>query len=302
MYLGSYFSPGAKECFHIKDIRSPILDFGQRDIRDDYDHSNHPYWLWTFRGQLMVISTPYVHGKHFAESPLQLLALVLQLEQLHAEGYFHGDIRGYNVLFRKDAIAGNTEDDKAMEGHRGYLIDFDFAGKQGAESTKYPQGYRWDLPDGFRLGSAGDTIMAQHEWFGLKHILFRLHYMVPPIGTSVALYRKMETFLFRFATDGAPTEAEIKDLKAFLVEIHQLGWKILPSVNFKLQLQEHGLNVLPGSSAASRTGTNHATGSCEKKSFDELMCYFFGTISSGGQRDETADKPAGPVQNCARES
>jgi hypothetical protein len=185
----------------------------------------------------MVISTPYVQGKHYAESPLQLLALVLQLEQLHSEGYFHGDIRGYNVVFRKEEIVGNNEYDKVLEGHRGCLVDLDFAGKKGAESTKYPKDYRWILPDGLRLGEAGDKITAHHEWYALKHILFELHLMVFPPGASQALLEKRQSLALEFAADGAPTEAEIQVLKEFLAEIHRQGWRILPSDQFKGQLK-----------------------------------------------------------------
>jgi hypothetical protein len=243
VYLGSCLFPTAEKCFQIMDTRSPVLDFGQRDICDiyDFDQSDHPNWLWIFRGQLMVISTPFLHGKHYAESPLQILALVLQLEQLHSEGYFHGNISGYNVIFRKEAIAGNNEYDKVLEGHRAYLIDFDFGGKNGAESTKYLQGYPQTSPDGLHKGKAGGSIVSQREWFALNEILFGCHYTGPPsTGTSLSLRRKWES-LHYFAFDGAPTGAEIQDLKAFLAEIHQLGWKILPSVPFKLRLQGHGL-------------------------------------------------------------
>jgi serine/threonine protein kinase len=264
VYLESYIFPRAKEFFRIKDSERPILNFGKQDFCDDYDHSNDPDWLWKFRGQLMVISTQYLHGKHYAESPLQLLALVLHLEQLHSIGYFHGDIRGYNIVFQKEANVGNKDRDNVLEGHRGYLIDFDFAGNKGAESTKYPRAYQRSLPDGSRLGKAGDKITLHHEWFSLKHILFDLHIMVSPDDPTTALINKRQSLLLKFAADGAPTEAEIQDLKEFLVEIHQHGWKIVPSASFKIQLQEHGLYEQPSSPAVARTGTNHATGSPEK--------------------------------------
>jgi hypothetical protein len=84
------------------DTGGQTLDFGKRLVINNVDHSNRPDWLWAFCGQLRVILTPYLPGKHCAVSPLQLLALVIHLEKLHAEGYFHGDIRGYNVVFQDE--------------------------------------------------------------------------------------------------------------------------------------------------------------------------------------------------------
>jgi hypothetical protein len=174
-----------KECIHFVDTEEHVLGFGKRYMLNDKDHSNVPDWLWKFRGQLRVISTPHLPGKHYAVSPLQLLALVIHLEKLHRGGYFHGDICGYNVVFqdRKERPTYNYQEGNDssfdLQGYSACLIDFDYAGPND-ENLKYPQGYRQTLTDGFRIGEAGDTIVAHHEWVAMRHILFHLHLLVPP--------------------------------------------------------------------------------------------------------------------------
>jgi aminoglycoside phosphotransferase (APT) family kinase protein len=86
------------------------------------DHSYNPGWLWGFRGQLMIISSPLC-GVHYATSVRQLADLAHQLERLHNAGYVHGDFRAFNVIF---------DEEKA------HLIYFDFGGKEGDDSTTYP--------------------------------------------------------------------------------------------------------------------------------------------------------------------
>jgi hypothetical protein len=164
VYL-STFVPDARQRFLVRGAVEPNLEFGQRG---DEDLSNNPDWLWKCRGQLLVISTPYLTGKHYATSPLQLLALVFELEQLHREGYVHGDIRGFNVVFQEGATDRfhPTFDRQGeainfdWQGFRGHLIDYDFAGMKGVDTTTYPTGYQTTLEDGFRLTVRAESTNA----------------------------------------------------------------------------------------------------------------------------------------------
>jgi hypothetical protein len=193
-YLYSGLIEGVEKCIHLKDTKVPRA-FGEQKVQDDDEHRNSAEYLWTFQGQLLIISTPYLQGKHCATAPLQLFALVLELEKLHQNAYVHGNIRGFNVIFQEGVDDECTEtidqEEKiagvCLQGFRGCLIDFDFAGVRGADTTKYPKGYRSPLNDGFRLGNAGEAVAEVHEWQALHHILFYLHEMHPPIGTSEAL-------------------------------------------------------------------------------------------------------------------
>jgi hypothetical protein len=274
-YLNGLVS-GASELFHIKD-HGPILDFGKRE-----NVSNTPYWFWMFRGQLLVISTPYLPGKHYAESPLQLLALVIQLEELHARGGVHGDIRGFNVVFHKEAIVGQDRTNRTfdLEGFRAYLIDFDFAGMDGAD-TKYPVGYQ-HVSDGARRGIAGQPITSHQEWCALRFILFRFHDIDPPLPPPrswkaffsggnpweevYALMCARDKLGKTFALDKFPSASERLELKRFLLKIHKLGWVVSPDCEFKDALQRNGLlGRVQEQSSPSRTAINRATESSAKQ-------------------------------------
>jgi serine/threonine protein kinase len=233
---------------HLKDTKKPLA-FG----RDDNDHTNKPDWLWAFGGQLLVISTPFLQGKHYATSPLQLLALVVQLEELHRNGYVHGDIRGLNVIFREGVkdkftatVCHDGKDIKVdFQGFRGDLIDFDLAGMKGADTTRYPRGYQSRLSDGDRKGASGDTIVEPHEWRGLHYILFDLHRIDAPVGKwtlnnfNIALLR--DNFREYFSLSSAPDHHEIQDLKSFLYKIHREDWSIAPNRKYREMLEDYGL-------------------------------------------------------------
>jgi hypothetical protein len=232
----------------------------------DNDLSHNPHWLWSGEGQLLVVSTPYLIGKHYATNPLQLLALVEEVDNLHRKGYVHGDIRGFNVVFQdgvndESNTATVTLKDKVVEvdlqGFRGRLIDYDFAGKS-VDSPKYPKGFQLVLPDGARAGKAGDTIVEHHDWVGVRSILFRLHTMTPPAANTgeqeienLRLREKQHLLSAKFSS--APTSVEIAELKSFLFSIHIRDWTIEPEFEYRIALRRVGLWKDPGTSPASGT-------------------------------------------------
>jgi hypothetical protein len=64
--------------------------FGERRPRGD-----GPSRMWAESGsRLLVISTPFVEGRHYAESPAEFVPLVDQLRRLHGGGFVHGDNPG----------------------------------------------------------------------------------------------------------------------------------------------------------------------------------------------------------------
>jgi serine/threonine protein kinase len=196
-------------------------------------------WLWERKGQLMIISSPNIKGKHYATSAKQLLGVVKHLEQLHQQACVHGDIRAYNIIF-----AGDT----------GYLIDFDISGLD-KESTRYPEGYNRTLKDGSRRGTEGARIRKWHNWRDLIFILFVLHQVDPPNGAvnpceteqeelqrlrkERALNKEKMFACDTFADKEDPSSADIERVKEFLVQAD--GWNVSPSEDFRTELTERGL-------------------------------------------------------------
>jgi hypothetical protein len=99
-------------------ISNPEQEHGQ-------DLEEHP--LWWSEGKLLVIAAPYREGRHCAQTPAEFEPIISELEKLHKAGFVHGDIRGFNTVFTD------------VPGH-GWLIDFDFGGKEDEATTVYPEG------------------------------------------------------------------------------------------------------------------------------------------------------------------
>jgi thiamine kinase-like enzyme len=66
----------------------------------------------------VVFETPFREGRHVAKKPG--ISCQLFKPQLHEDGFVHGDIRGFNTVFSEN------------EGE-GWLIDFDFGGKENQQ-------------------------------------------------------------------------------------------------------------------------------------------------------------------------
>jgi serine/threonine protein kinase len=108
--------------------------------KDDEKRKDWIQWLFSFRGQLQVISVPFVAGEHIPKTISNLQQITHELHTLHTVGIKHGDIRLWNMVFTKDGAK---------------LLDFDFSGR----NVYYPDGYaRW-LPDaGMRPGTKHEEI------------------------------------------------------------------------------------------------------------------------------------------------
>jgi Fungal protein kinase len=225
---------GVENWIHIKDSAKP-MELG------DWIGVN-PDWLWKFRGQTMVLSSPYIKGTHYATKVSQLLGVINHLEQLHKRGYVHGDIRAFNIIFTEES---------------GYLIDFDIGGLEDENSTMYPRGYNQTLNDAFRAWGEGDRITKQHDWQALIYVLLELHDIKPPVcSTSCVETTNLETLreeflqlreterLLRKERDlvsffqGAYSSINVEMLKDFLNEIAH--WDVEPSVRLRIDLSKTG--------------------------------------------------------------
>jgi serine/threonine protein kinase len=248
------FVDDAKELIHLKDTASPLAFGKRREAGDGKHFSSSPNWFWEFRGQLVILSSPRLVGKHFATSVRQLLGVVEHLEKLHNEGYVHGDIRASNIIFIEEDVKNGIKPN-------GFLIDFDLGGKVGEESTKYPEGFTPTLNDGRRPVEGGSQITKQDDWYSLLYVLFFLHKVKPPIRThgrprsvqtrlqDAELFEDLSRFGSDFAFRNDPSSRDIEDLKQFLTKIST--WDITLEGVFQRHLnscRQYRNNVaLPGS-------------------------------------------------------
>ena len=143
------------------------------DVRDRMD------WLWAYYGNLLIISTPYHDGVHYAKRPFHFTPIINHLEQLHKQGYVHGDIRAYNTVLKynttiSDQSAAGSSDERSAEG---WLIDFDYGGKH-VDDVCYPKGYKDMMYDGKRPGKEKKKITYKDDWKSLIGLIIGTHSFV----------------------------------------------------------------------------------------------------------------------------
>ena len=153
--------------------------------------------IWKFTGNLLIISTLYRDGVHYATHPYHFLPIINQLCHLHSKGLVHGDIRAYNMVLQHEVDSSETNnvvDYESSDGTTnqctGWLIDFDFGGECG--KVKYPTGYKGELKDGDRPGDGGQPITIMDDWKSLIRLIFHTHSILkselspPSIETRLA--------------------------------------------------------------------------------------------------------------------
>jgi serine/threonine protein kinase len=123
--------PNVKDIMFVKDKNDgELTKFGTdpQAENDDEKRKDWIQWLFSFRGQLQVISVPFVAGEHIPKTISDLQHITQELHTLHKKGIKHGDLRLWNMVFAKDGAK---------------LLDFDFSGR----NVYYPDGYATHLPD-----------------------------------------------------------------------------------------------------------------------------------------------------------
>jgi hypothetical protein len=246
----------------LKDTTQVVCEFPDCDkplpFGHDQNGSQKMTWLWSFGGQLQIISTPYHKGCHWAEVFGEFLPIAKQLRELHNAGYVHGDIRCFNTVFpepstKREGIVSNA----------GYLIDFDNGGKVDERSSpRFPVGYQESLADGFRRGKSGQVITKLHDWQALQKIIFRLHPV--PLDAPRGFFIAAATFdasIFRDGQSEADTAKDIDSLVNFLVEFQDCEVKL--DREFAFHLNRNGLDR-ENFGIGMRQGTTTATGSLQK--------------------------------------
>jgi hypothetical protein len=200
-------------------------------------------WMWSFVGVMVVISIPFVDGRHFALAIEDFIPVIKFLQKMHAAGYVHGDIRCFNIVFGK------------------CLIDFDFGGK--ARAVTYPDGYVKELRDGYRIGKEGHKITPWHDWFALIKAMFEFHRLKPlrialdqPDSGALALrilnmQDRQDVFMsllheFRDGSMEPPLREQEElpgNLIRFLEDAEREHWTVKPSDSLNDSLEDYWLKA-----------------------------------------------------------
>jgi hypothetical protein len=192
-------------------------------------------WIWDFQGQLMVVSTPFHEGCHWAKYLGEFLPIVIRLKELHDAGYVHGDIRCLNLIFPdgKRKHPGIAKDTDLF-----HLIDFDFGGKLNASPPLvYPEGYRGSLIDGRRIGMRGKEITKWHDWLASKEIIFFFHIIqLPPDPPTEVLFESHYIrSIFPELQSDEDSSRDVDSLVAFPDKFQDWEVKLQPALACTLQ-------------------------------------------------------------------
>jgi hypothetical protein len=217
---------------------SSVGDSGGKDFGEALPGGGTEEWMWErdlskYKSRLLVISTPFLEGTHFAKSIQQFVPLVEHLRDLHRDGYVHGDIRARNIAF--------------AEGDGSRLFDWDLGGQM--DTVVYPKGYNNVLADGTRRNKPGGVISRSDDWFAFSKVAFGVHKIEPPLvsldkdsGTTLAaMYRRRDEL------GKVPSEMNDKDIDSragelidFFRKATESGWTVKPEETFleDLEMQE----------------------------------------------------------------
>jgi hypothetical protein len=218
---------------------SSVGDSGGKDFGEALPGGGTEEWMWErdlskYKSRLLVISTPFLEGTHFAELIQQFVPLVEQLRDLHRDGYVHGDIRARNVAF--------------AEGHGSSLFDWDLGGLEG--TVVYPRGYNNVLTDGYRRNKPGGLITRSDDWFAFSRLTFAVHEIEPPPilpNAGIEILRARNELHSRHRElRGAPAELNDNNIESradelidFFRKATESGWSVTPDDLHRLDLELH---------------------------------------------------------------
>lgn len=102
-------------------------------------------------GRYLCMSYDFIDGDHEPKDLRQFKNIFMALDSLHKSNFVHGDVRLENMVF--------TDDIKT-----GYLIDYDFSGKEG---ELYPKNYNGSLEGRHNFAQAEKPMSKKHDRFSL---------------------------------------------------------------------------------------------------------------------------------------
>ena len=204
--------------------------------------------IWKFTGNLLIISTLYRDGVHYATHPYHFLPIINQLCHLHSKGLVHGDIRAYNMVLQHEVDSSETNnvvDYESSDGTTnqctGWLIDFDFGGECG--KVKYPTGYKKGLEDGRRPGEEGQPITIMDDWKSLIRLVQLTHYFNVPDEANLAdkARKALEKYLESEANDQLLVDFETPAVLLRTYLDTTKTFTVNPTLDFKADLVKCGL-------------------------------------------------------------
>ena len=230
-------------------------------------------WLWTFRGQLLVISTPYHHGVHYAKHPLHFTPIIKHLARLHSQGFVHGDIRAYNMVLQYDVSQTDQGANINSKRSKGWLVDFDLGGKR-VDKVCYPNGYNDFLRDGTRPGSAGEEITILDDWKSFIDVILNKHSFYEKKGVELTneqegvitkKEKKLNSYFDKeFDLSPSPWEESARLLIDYLEHLGD-DYDVEPKPFFKKNLEDCGFcKQLPSEEQRPLNVSPAATGSPPK--------------------------------------
>jgi hypothetical protein len=285
LYLDPDLEEGGEVACHISD-REDALPFGARMIEagrasngnNNNSNSNSSStaavpsssqeWLWEGKGQFLAILVPYHRGRHYARNIRDFKPILKHLKRLHENGCVHGDVRGFNM-----AIVDERE---------GRLIDLDYGGRVRREDDpddrkalgnypRYPEGYKADLPDGFRVErKSGSPITARDDVFALAQFMFTCFKISREGRNAGAHLVDLQEELAQHVEDAADGDtASVLTINDALSQFaDEAGWDLVPTLRFRRDLEKFGYSIALANSDSSvdrSVATFPATGSPSKR-------------------------------------
>lgn len=239
------------------------IEFGD-EFQNNQDDNEKLDWLWKFKGKVLIISTTFHDGVHYAERPEHFQPIVKALARLHSKGYVHGDIRAFNMVLQcktpqegATVVAGTSisvekvttkgtctlshsyhgDDDEFADCGEGYLIDFDMSGKQG--ETCYPKGYNFSLRDGKRTGKEGEVVSFYHDWYALFHVIFSLHEVICPDENTQSILDREKSKCNKMLKKVQFNSVDVaRSVMRFLECTKESNIPLVPEEDFELVLKE----------------------------------------------------------------
>ena len=105
-------------------------------------------------GRFTMLKRSYIPGSHNPREVTDFKGVLECLKRVHDYGYVHGDVRIYNIIFKRDGTS--------------HLIDFDLARKEG---ETYHYLYNGDCKDRHPDARPEQPMKKEHDTFSIKEII-----------------------------------------------------------------------------------------------------------------------------------
>lgn len=265
LYLDELLGEGGVEVCRVSDTPEPsdALPFGAR-AKDGSSGTRE--WLWICKGQFQAIVVPFYPGRHYATNMKDFVPVLKYLKRLHLHGCVHGDVRGFNMAM--------------VDEYEGRLIDLDFGGrirrdddpedkKRLGNYPKYPEGYNFTPPDGYRKKRKDRSPITTHDdLYAMAQFMsrtFKADVKSPGI-TFCGLITQEELVNHVMLAGEGDADAVLILNDALRQFAGEAKWNVVPDIDMIEALQKFGYDLDSPDAAVERSGvaTFPATGSPSK--------------------------------------